>query len=241
MKKFVGIILISVMMLSMVACGDDSSSKSTHTSKGAKEMTTAEMAANQSAVEEAEGSNASATAVAEEKVDEKEAKKQAKKSSKDKDSDKDVTMDSVEEMEDSREETPVTSDTQSDLKSEEATVTVKYLSDSQYSKDDIESVSVADSSDAVTSLLFEVQGEVTNFKLLSLSMTDVADDGTPSFDIEELYVRDTLNSAHPLCVDMVFAGDLPTFGYSYIDPSGNEKRFSISQSGMDGSLVVTEF
>lgn len=50
-----------------------------------------------------------------------------------------------------------------------------------------------------------------------------------------------LSPARPLVADVVFYGDMTTYGISFTDAYGAERRFAISMSGMDGSLTASEY
>ncbi|MBQ4535158.1 MAG: hypothetical protein IJA18_08150, partial [Ruminococcus sp.] len=80
-----------------------------------------------------------------------------------------------------------------------------------------------------------------DFKLLSLFMEDVSDDGKVSYSVSDIYSYGTLTFDAPLLVELTFYGDTPSYGVSYTDETGETKRFSISMSGYDGSLELLEF
>lgn len=87
------------------------------------------------------------------------------------------------------------------------------------------------------SVVFRAREDVTDFKLLSLSLTDVDAAGNPVYEVTELCVLPELKAGVPLTVPMTFPGDMPTVGFSYRE-NGADRQFSVSQSGRDGALVV---
>ena len=98
-----------------------------------------------------------------------------------------------------------------------------------------------DESEYSTIILFLAEGTITDFKFLSLTVTDVDDNGRMSFDTEVLYTLDTMHEGKPVEVTLTFYGDTPAYGISYKDASGATKNFTVTLSGEDGSLILTEF
>lgn len=98
-----------------------------------------------------------------------------------------------------------------------------------------------DESEYSTTILFIAEGTVTDFSFLSLSIKDVDKNGRTYFDTEELYSRDVLQEGKPLEVTLTFYGDSPVYGISYKDASGATKNFTVTLSGEDGSLILSEF
>lgn len=102
------------------------------------------------------------------------------------------------------------------------------------------SVFVADGGEYAVQLVCAASGPVTDFRVLSLVMTDFRDDG-PVFAETELYRQETLTPDCPLAVTLTFAGDLPNNGISYVDDTGETLRFALSMSGEDGSLLLEAY
>lgn len=98
-----------------------------------------------------------------------------------------------------------------------------------------------DESEYSTIILFLAEGTITDFKFLSLTVTDVDDNGRMSFDTEILYTLDTMHEGKPVEVTLTFYGDTPAYGISYKDASGATKNCTVTLSGEDGSLILTEF
>ena len=100
---------------------------------------------------------------------------------------------------------------------------------------------IVDDSEYSTKILFRAEGVVTDFRLLSLFVNDVDDNGRMTFDTESLYELPTLEENKPLEVTLTFYGDLPSYGISYKDASGATKNFTLTLSGEDGSVILSEY
>ena len=98
-----------------------------------------------------------------------------------------------------------------------------------------------DESEYSQDLVFTVCDEpVTDFKLLKLNLTSVSDDGNPVFEETVAYETDTYSWDSPTVVaTLSFPGDMPSYGYSYVTPTGEERKYTLSLSGFDGSLVTS--
>lgn len=115
----------------------------------------------------------------------------------------------------------------------------------QFAKDALSGVSeydvfVAGKSEHQVKVAFSASATVRDFKVLALSAPDFKD-GKMTFKVKELYTQGSLTPKRPLVVTMVFYGDIPNNGISYVDESGATKRFSVSISGNDGSLILAAF
>lgn len=95
----------------------------------------------------------------------------------------------------------------------------------------------AETGDPQAKVLFVANNTVKQFKVLALSVEDITEDGEMVFSSRELYTLDELTPGQPLLVETVFHGDSPSLGFSYVDGYGNECRFAVDVSGMDGSLI----
>ena len=98
-----------------------------------------------------------------------------------------------------------------------------------------------DESEYSTTILFIAEGTVTDFSFLSLSIKDVDENGKATFDTESLYKLDTLTKEKPLEVTLTFYGDSPAYGISYKDAQGVTKNYTVTISGEDGSVILSEF
>ena len=90
-------------------------------------------------------------------------------------------------------------------------------------------------------ILFIAEGTITDFNFLSLTVTDVDENGKMSFDKEILYTLDTMYENKPVEVTLTFYGDTPAYGISYKDASGATKNFTVTLSGEDGSVILSEY
>lgn len=82
---------------------------------------------------------------------------------------------------------------------------------------------------------------VRNVKVLKLEFVDVDENGKVRFNTAELFRKDKLEQRHPLVLAIPFFENIPQYGISYEDESGNALRFGITQSGKDGSLELMPF
>lgn len=89
-------------------------------------------------------------------------------------------------------------------------------------------------------VLYACQGTVSDLQLLSLEFEDVDQEGNVRFRQSVLKTIPSLEPMDPLAVQLVFGCAIPNFGVRYTDDIGMIRTFSIMQSGMDGSLLMTE-
>lgn len=92
-----------------------------------------------------------------------------------------------------------------------------------------------------TMLLFTAEKTVTDFKVLALTSFDIDENGNTTFSTETVYEQPELTPDRPLLAGLVFLGDIPNNGISYVDENGVEKRYAVDMSGRDGSLFLWEF
>lgn len=95
----------------------------------------------------------------------------------------------------------------------------------------------AETGEPQSKVLFVANSPVKQFRVLSLSVEDITENGEMMFSSAELYALDELTPGQPLLVETVFHGDSPNLGFSYVDEYGDECRFAVDISGMDGSLI----
>ena len=98
---------------------------------------------------------------------------------------------------------------------------------------------VAGQGEYAVKVLFASSHAVRDFKVLALTPQTKGNGLT--FSARELHTQATLSPERPLVVTMVFFGDLPNNGISYVDASGKVRKFALGQSGNDGSLYLDEF
>ena len=92
-----------------------------------------------------------------------------------------------------------------------------------------------------TTVVFRSDAGVRDFKLLTLELRDVDDNGKAHFEAVTLFHLPSLKAGVPLAVPVSFPGDIPSTGFSYTDEEGTTHQFTLSMSGKDGSLVVAPF
>ena len=102
-------------------------------------------------------------------------------------------------------------------------------------------VFTADNGEPQVGIYFAPKEPLRNFRVLSLTFRDADDNGAVYFDEKEIYRAAELNNAKPLLVRLTFIGSIPNYGISFEDAAGNVRKFTISESGMDGSLYLFPF
>ena len=103
-----------------------------------------------------------------------------------------------------------------------------------------DTVIVSDTEYSSKIALCAYNGAVTELQLLSLELEDVAEDGTARFKQEILETIPTLEPGKFLVVQLEFGCTIPNFGFRYTDSTGVTRAFSLMQSGMDGSVLMSE-
>ena len=103
---------------------------------------------------------------------------------------------------------------------------------------------VATDSEFRTKVVFSTDRAVKDFKFLGLMMEDWDEKNSrPIFAVEELHSQAELTPERPLVVTLVFIGDLPNNGISYVDEGGATRRFALAtnESGEGDYLMLVEF
>ena len=94
--------------------------------------------------------------------------------------------------------------------------------------------------DYAVDVVFLTDGAVRDFKVISLTVTDVSDDGDVSFAYDDLYLYGELKPDKGFSVKMSLPETIPFYGISYTDGMGNTRIFSVNLSGFDGSVYLAE-
>lgn len=102
-------------------------------------------------------------------------------------------------------------------------------------------VFVANTSEYQVGIVYFVNAPIRNFKVLALELKEMSPAGKPIFNIKELYTKDVLRPERPLLVKTALFGSIPNNGFSYTDGYGKTRYYAVSESGMDGSVVFSEF
>ncbi len=123
-------------------------------------------------------------------------------------------------------------------------VSVQYLTEA--GDVDCDWVTLYDGPDSCC-ILFTTDSRVTDFTLLDLFAEDFTETGAVIFSATPVELdeeRDSLPSVMtpdtPVAVQLIFPGDLPAYGISYVDAGGKLRRFAIDVSGYDGSVLLEE-
>ena len=95
----------------------------------------------------------------------------------------------------------------------------------------------SDETDYITAIGFTPAEKLTNVRFGLLDWFE-----TESWQMaEELYTMDEIDPDHAFLAQVVFWGDMTTYGISFTDADGVERHFAVSISGKDGSLVCQEY
>lgn len=121
----------------------------------------------------------------------------------------------------------------------QAKVTVDYTTQADEDDKNAIFVTVADSEFA-TRISIKTNRDVDNFRFLKLTPESVTENGI-AYSESVLYSAKELDDEDILIFKVTFNSDIPEYGMSYYDADGTLKLFSIGQSGMDGSIVLTPF
>lgn len=91
-----------------------------------------------------------------------------------------------------------------------------------------------------SAVIFYADATVDDFKVLSLSLEEVDENGKYTFLVEQEKNYGTIVPGEPLILNMEMIGTIPNNGISYVNSRGETKTFAIEVSGYDGSLFLTE-
>ena len=95
----------------------------------------------------------------------------------------------------------------------------------------------SDETDYITAIGFTPGEKLTNVRFGLLDWFE-----TESWQMaEELYTMDEIDPDHAFLAQVVFWGDMTTYGISFTDADGAERHFAVSISGKDGSLICQEY
>ena len=95
----------------------------------------------------------------------------------------------------------------------------------------------SDETDYLTPLGFTPAEKLTNVRFGLLDWFE-----TESWQMsEELYTMDEIDPDRAFLAQVVFWGDMTTYGISFTDADGEVRHFAVSISGKDGSLICQEY
>ncbi len=100
---------------------------------------------------------------------------------------------------------------------------------------------VADGGEVAARVLFTTDGAVKDFTVLALSSPEIDNNGNLTFETTPVCEVELFTADTPIVVVMSFLGDIPNYGISYDNGMGEVQRFTVSESGYDGSLILSEF
>ena len=80
-----------------------------------------------------------------------------------------------------------------------------------------------------------------SFKVLGLEVANIDESGKVTYNVRTLYSKDRLQKNTPFVLTLTTFEYLPYTGISFEDSLGRVHRFAIEQSGMNGSVFLSEF
>lgn len=90
------------------------------------------------------------------------------------------------------------------------------------------------------SILIVTDSPISKVKIIDAELGEETNGDLSGFHTKaEIYELPELTAEKPLIYNTEFPGDMPSRLISYVDATGEEKIFSLSMSGEDGSLVTT--
>ena len=116
---------------------------------------------------------------------------------------------------------------------------LEWLQDAQADVQQYGMVKVPNASEFVKVVL-RSDKSLSNFKVLSLTLLSVDEEGNAHFDAQPVYRQDMLMADTPLVMQLADTEAVPANAIAFDDELGRERRFAVSISGMDGSLQLSE-
>lgn len=89
-------------------------------------------------------------------------------------------------------------------------------------------------SEYAVSIAFRANEDLTDVALCSMALTETME------VTEQLFFLPRLEPGKPLVADLEFPGDMTTYAVFFTDSSGNFREYTVSISGRNGALVLTE-
>ena len=116
---------------------------------------------------------------------------------------------------------------------------LEWLQDAQADVQQYGMVKVPNASEFVKVVL-RSDKSLSNFKVLSLTLLSVDEQGNAHFDAQPVYRQELLMADTPLVMQLADTEAVPANAIAFDDELGRERRFAVSISGMDGSLQLSE-
>ena len=94
---------------------------------------------------------------------------------------------------------------------------------------------IADTSEYAVDIVFIPNEDIRDIVFSSLQPTDI------DYEVVELlFSTEELSAYTPLLASVAFPGDMSAYGLAFTDAGGNFRRYTVSISGKDGMLELTE-
>ena len=99
----------------------------------------------------------------------------------------------------------------------------------------------APNADSAAKVVLISDEPLTSFKVLGLELANIDESGKVSYNVKTLYAKDKLQAKAPFVLTLTAFEFTPYTGISFEDDLGRVRQFAIGQSGMDGSVMLSEF
>lgn len=99
----------------------------------------------------------------------------------------------------------------------------------------------APNADSAAKVVLMSDEPLPSFKVLGLELANVDESGKVSYNVKALYTKAMLQAKTPFVLTLTTFEFTPYTGISFEDDLGRERQFAIGQSGMDGSVTLSEF
>lgn len=116
---------------------------------------------------------------------------------------------------------------------------VKAMWDSEASPSSAE-VIVIDDNIPDSKIRFFIKDNISDFTVLNITITGITEDGDLIYTSSTAYEGGSYKSGDELILEMSFPGDIPNYAISFVDSAGEEHVLTVSESGNDGSIVLSE-
>ena len=100
---------------------------------------------------------------------------------------------------------------------------------------------VPNNADEYQKIVYFAEEDVTDFKILSVEYEGYDENYQEIYSANELYNVGDFKKGQAMLAGLITFEYMPRNGISYVDKAGKERRFYVTQSGEDGSVMLVEF
>ena len=95
--------------------------------------------------------------------------------------------------------------------------------------------------DTNVGVMLKADKSIKNLSILSLNWEGIKADGSPVYDETEAVFCGDVDKGNGVLIWIIKPSDVPGCGISYNTASGEEKKYTLTQSDKDGTLVLSEY